>query len=65
MIMAPDKDKQGQQERVYTIEEITKILRVSDGVVRKLIASGELKSKQVGRQHRITQSMLDEYLNSK
>lgn len=60
MIMAPDKE---QQEQVYTIEEIAKILRVSDQTVRQLVLSGELRSKKVGRQYRITQTMLNEYLN--
>lgn len=60
MIMAPDND---QAEQVYTIEEIARILKVSEQTVRQLVLSGELRSKRVGRQYRITQTMLDEYLN--
>lgn len=60
MIMAPDSR---DQETVYTIAEVAKILRVSEQVVRQLVLSGELRSKKIGRQYRITQAMLDEYLN--
>jgi len=59
MLMAPEKE----QEQVYTISDIAKRLRVSEQVVRQLVLSGELRSKRVGRQYRITQAMLDEYLN--
>lgn len=51
-----------QREIVYTISEVARLLKVSDQVVRQLILSGELKSKRVGRQYRITQEMLDDYL---
>jgi len=58
MIMAPE-----QQEIVYTISEVARLLKVSDQVVRQLIDRGELRYKRVGRQYRITREMLDEYLN--
>jgi excisionase family DNA binding protein len=59
MIMAPDK----QSDVVYTIAEVARILKVSEQVVRQLVQSGELESKRVGRQYRITRDMLDRYLN--
>lgn len=60
MIMAPDKE---QQEQVYTVEEVARLLKLSVQTVRTLVLSGELRSKKIGRQYRITQTMLDEYLN--
>lgn len=54
-----------QEDVVYTIQEIAKLLKVSDQVVRDLVKNGELRSKRVGRQYRITREMLDEYLSSK
>lgn len=61
MIMSPS-DRE-QQERVFTISDIAHILKVSEQVVRKLIANEELRCKRVGRQYRVTQAMLDEYLS--
>lgn len=60
MIMAPEKE---EREEIYTVSEVARKLKVSDQVVRNLIASGELRSKRVGRQYRVTREMLDEYLN--
>ncbi len=60
MIMSPDKE---QQEQVYTVAEVARILKLSEQIVRQLVLSGELRSKKIGRQYRITQVMLDEYLN--
>ena len=60
MIMSSDRE---QQERIYTISDVAHTLRVSEQVVRKLILNGELRSKRVGRQYRVTQAMLDEYLS--
>lgn len=50
------------QEEVYTIEEVAKILKVSEETVRRLIASGELDARRVGRQYRITRAALDKFL---
>jgi excisionase family DNA binding protein len=60
MIMAPDKE---QAEQVYTIEEVARILKLSEQTVRQLVLNKDLRSKKIGRQYRITQTMLDEYLN--
>lgn len=50
------------QEEVYTIEEAAKILKVSTETIRKLIASGELEARRVGRQYRITREAIDKFL---
>jgi excisionase family DNA binding protein len=48
--------------KFYTVEDVAAILKVSEPTVRKLIASGELRATQVGRQYRISQEALDEYI---
>lgn len=59
MIMSPEQER----EKVYTVAEVARILKVSEQVVRSLVLTGELRSKRVGRQYRITREMLDEYLS--
>lgn len=49
--------------KFLTVEEVAKILRVSTATVYALIASGELKATQVGRQYRISEDDLNEYIN--
>jgi excisionase family DNA binding protein len=50
------------KEEVYTIAEAAKILKVSEETIRRLIASGELQARRVGRQYRITREALDQFL---
>jgi excisionase family DNA binding protein len=59
MVMSPEQER----EKVYTVAEVARILKVSEQVVRSLVLTGELRSKRVGRQYRITREMLDEYLS--
>ncbi len=47
---------------VYTVEEVAKLLRVSEATVRRLIKTGELEGFSVGNQYRITQEALDKYM---
>lgn len=46
----------------YTIEEIARMLKVSEAKVRQLIQSGELEAIQVGRQYRITKEAFEDYV---
>jgi excisionase family DNA binding protein len=39
---------------VYTIEEVARILKVSQTTVRRKIKTGELQSRRLGRLHRIS-----------
>ena len=50
---------------VYTVEEVAKILRVSEATVRRLIKAGELEAFPVGTQYRIKQEALDKYMSRK
>lgn len=59
--MEPEKE-QGDPV-VYTIKDVARILKVDDQTVTKLVQSGELRHKKVGRQYRITREMLQEFLD--
>jgi putative molybdopterin biosynthesis protein len=48
--------------KFYTIEEIADILRVNPAKVRQLLKSGDLKSTRIGKQYRISEEQLQEYL---
>ena len=52
-------------QKFYTLEEIADILRVSVETVRRLIISGDIEAKRVGRQYRISQENLNKYLEKK
>jgi excisionase family DNA binding protein len=49
-------------EKIYTVNEIAEILRVTARTVRKMIADGEIDSFRVRDEYRIRQSALDAYI---
>ena len=52
-------------QKFYTLEEVADMLRVSVETVRRLVLSGEIEAKRVGRQYRISQENLNKYLEKK
>jgi len=50
------------ETKYYTIREVAKLLRVNPRTVENLILTGQLSATKVGRQWRISQSQLDQYL---
>jgi excisionase family DNA binding protein len=50
-----------QQEHFYTVDEVAKMLRVSDRTIRKHIEKGLLRALSVGKVYRITQTDLEDY----
>lgn len=50
-----------QQEEFYTVDEVAKMLRVSDRTIRKHIEKGLLRALSVGKIYRITRTDLEEY----
>lgn len=50
-----------QQEEFYTVDEVAKMLRVSDRTIRKHIEKGLLRALSVGKVYRITRTDLEEY----
>jgi excisionase family DNA binding protein len=49
--------------RLYTIEEIAQILRVSTRKVRQMVEAGEIEHIMVGRQYRISEDQLQAFLD--
>lgn len=47
---------------VHTIQELSEMLKVDHKVVRNLITNRELEAFRVGRQWRVTQEALEEYM---
>lgn len=54
-----------EDERFYSIEEVAKILNVSDGAVRKWLKAGALKGIKLGRIWRIRESDFDKFLKER
>ena len=48
---------------LYTIEQAQKVLNVSRGAVRNLVAAGKLKHIRVGRSIRITERSVYKFIN--
>lgn len=42
------------EKEIYTIEEVAQILKISQTTVRRKIKTGELKSRRLGRLHRVS-----------
>jgi excisionase family DNA binding protein len=49
-------------EKIYRLEEVRFIIKVSDSTIRRYIRSGKLKYQKLGREYRITESALNEFL---
>lgn len=49
---------------ILTVDEITKVLRVSRNTAYELVRSGKIRSVKVGRTYRIPKAAVDEYLNA-
>ena len=50
-------------ENIYTLEEARIKLKTSDSTMRRWVRSGKIKSKKLGRQYRITESALQEFVD--
>jgi putative molybdopterin biosynthesis protein len=51
-------------EEVYTLEEVAERLKVSLSTVRRLVREEKIRTSRVGRQLRVTESALMEFLSS-
>lgn len=61
MIQSPKREVD-TMETVLTVEETSEALKVSTAVVRALLRSGELKGRKVGRDWRVLESDLHEFM---
>lgn len=50
-------------DNIYTPKEAAAILKVSERTVNEWLRSGKLKASKIGRQWRITETQLNEFLN--
>jgi len=50
-------------DKVYTVKEVAEILKVSEQTVQEALKKGQLPGAKVGRQWRITETSLTNYLN--
>lgn len=50
-------------EKLYTTDEAREYLKVSYPTIQRYIKSGKLKSQKLGRQYRITESALKEFID--
>lgn len=49
---------------MYTIDEVSEMLKVNRKTISALIKRGEIKSIKIGSQYRISEQQLQEYLKS-
>lgn len=49
--------------KVYTVEEATEILKVTRRTLYRYIKAGQIKSIKLGREYRITEEALKDFLN--
>jgi excisionase family DNA binding protein len=49
-------------ENIYRLEEVRAIIKVSDSTIRRYIRGGKLKYQRLGREYRITETALREFL---
>jgi putative molybdopterin biosynthesis protein len=53
------------EEQYYSIEEVSKLLKVAYLTVYRWIQAGKLKSNKAGKQYRIKKSELDKFIKTK
>ena len=51
-------------EKVYTVNEIAEMTRLSTRTIRRYLSSGQLQGQKIGRQWRFTQTDLASFLDS-
>ena len=49
-------------EKIYTVTEAREYLKVSDSTIRRYMRKGKLKSQKLGREYRITETAIKEFL---
>ena len=58
-------NNKNKQEQYYTIEEVSKMLKVAYLTVYRWIQSGRLTSKKAGKQYRIRKEDLENFISRK
>ena len=52
-------------DRLWTINELTKFLKLSYPTVQKLVKNRKLSALRIGKKWRVTQEALDEFIGTK
>ena len=55
---------ENKESEPLTVDEVAQVLRVSRPVILRMLGSGSLKGRKVGRTWRILRSAIDDYLDS-
>lgn len=55
-----DKEKEDIEWETYSIEEVQKLLKISEDEARKLVKSGLFKTYRVGNEYRATRKSVEE-----
>jgi len=53
------------EEKYYSIEEVSKMLKVAYLTVYRWVQSGKLNAKKAGKQYRIEKTELDKFIERK
>ena len=51
-------------EKLLTLAEAREYLKVSDVTIRRYVKNGKLKTRKIGRQHRLTEADIQEFLDT-
>ena len=51
-------------ETFYKLEEARNILKISDATIRRYIKNGKLEHQKLGREYRITETALKEFVDA-
>lgn len=51
-------------ERLYTVEELSEYLKLLPIVIRRKLVSGEIKGFKIGKEWRIKESALQEFIEN-
>ena len=51
-------------DKLYSVEDVSKILQVHDNTTRRYIKSGRLKAVKIGKAYRISETDLKAFLDS-
>ncbi|MFX1499361.1 MAG: helix-turn-helix domain-containing protein [Promethearchaeota archaeon] len=57
------EQRQRYEERVYTVKEISELLKIHWQTVLNYIKTGRLKAIRIGKGYRITKDSLDKFIN--
>lgn len=64
LLMTKEKQENSSPEPMLSVEDVMKRLNVSRDMVTKLMKTGQLRYKKVGRIYRFREQWIRDYMNS-